>query len=143
MFIDALAQHDRRIDICQYVLMTPTSPGTEAPVDAPLCCPPLTGDVLAEDEAVELASLVKSLADPVRLRLISIIAASEAGEVCACDFPALVDRSQATVSHHLGILVKAGLLDREQRGKWAWFRLRSDRLDDLSASLRGSERTPA
>jgi ArsR family transcriptional regulator, arsenate/arsenite/antimonite-responsive transcriptional repressor len=80
----------------------------------------------------ELAEVLKALADPVRLRLVSIIGTAETGEVCACDLPALVDRTQPTVSHHLSLLVKAGVLEREQRGKWAWFRLRRERLAALS-----------
>lgn len=99
------------------------------------CCAPLTGQVLGEHDAGELATALKALADPVRLRLVSIIAAAESGEVCACDLPALVERSQATVSHHLGLLVKAGILQREQRGKWAWFSLHAERLASLGAAI--------
>lgn len=99
------------------------------------CCGSVGGDALTEAQAHELAAGLKALADPVRLRLVSIIATSPTGEVCACDLPDAVDRSQPTVSHHLGLLVAAGLLDREQRGKWAWFRLRYERLADLSAVL--------
>lgn len=95
------------------------------PVEA-LCCAPVTAVVLDESEAVELAAVLKALADPVRLRLVSVIAAAPAGEVCACDLPALVERTQPTVSHHLTQLVRAGLLAREQRGKWAWFRIRPE-----------------
>lgn len=93
--------------------------------------------ILDDDRSFELAELFKALADPVRLRLVSIIAAAPSGEVCACDFPGLVDRSQPTVSHHLSLLVKAGLLEREQRGKWAWFRIRRDRLSALADVLTG------
>jgi ArsR family transcriptional regulator len=64
------------------------------------------------------------------------VATAEAGEVCACDLPALVGRSQPTVSHHLSLLVKAGILDREQRGKWAWFRLHPERLAAVADVLR-------
>ena len=99
------------------------------------CCTPLLRAPLAEVEAEELADILKALADPVRLRLVSIIASAEAGEVCACDLPGLVDRSQPTVSHHLSLLVKAGIIDREQRGKWAWFRLREERLASLGDVL--------
>jgi ArsR family transcriptional regulator len=67
--------------------------------------------------------------------LVSIVATAESGEVCACDFPAIVGRSQPTVSHHLSLLVKAGLFEREQRGKWAWFRLRPERLAALGDVL--------
>lgn len=104
------------------------------PVTA-LCCPPLTAGVLDEDEATDLAAVLKALADPVRLRLVSAIAASESGEICACDLPDLLGRSQPTVSHHLTQLVRAGLLDREQRGKWAWFRLRPDGFAAIRAAL--------
>lgn len=100
-----------------------------------LCCTPLLQVTLDEDQANELADVLKALADPIRLRLVSIIATAEGGEFCACDLPALVDRSQPTVSHHLSLLVKAGLLDRQQRGKWAWFRLRRERLAALSDVL--------
>jgi ArsR family transcriptional regulator len=100
-----------------------------------LCCAPLLQFALDEDQATELAEVLKALADPVRLRLVSIIGTAESGEVCACDLPALVERSQPTVSHHLSLLVKAGVLEREQRGKWAWFRVRSERLAELGDAL--------
>lgn len=97
------------------------------------CCPPLLDGTLDDEGAAELASVLKALADPVRLQLVSIIAAN--GEMCACDLPELVDRRQPTVSHHLSVLTQAGLLDRDQRGKWAWFRVRPDRLQALCAAL--------
>lgn len=100
-----------------------------------LCCPQVTGAVLSEDQAAELAIALKALADPIRLRLVSLVAASQSGELCACDLPELLDRSQPTISHHLGLLVKAGVLNREQRGKWAWFRVENDRLADLATIL--------
>lgn len=103
-----------------------------------LCCPPLTESVLDDDQAAELASLLKALADPVRIRLVSLLAAAPTGELCACDLPALLDRAQPTVSHHLSQLVKAGIIDREQRGKWAWFRLRPERLGEVCAALGGA-----
>ena len=93
-----------------------------------LCCPPLMASALTEEEANELAAVLKALADPARLRLISIIASAPAGEVCACDLTGPLQRSQPTVSHHLGQLVQAGLLVREQRGKWAWFRINDARI---------------
>ena len=106
-----------------------------------MCCPPLGEGVLDDDAAAELAAVLKALADPVRLRLVSLIASSPTGEVCACDLPALLERSQPTISHHLSQLVKARLVEREQRGKWAWFRLRPQRLEALSAVL--AHATPA
>jgi ArsR family transcriptional regulator len=105
------------------------TPGPES------CCTPLLRSALDEDQATELAEVLKALADPVRLRLVSIIGTAESGEVCACDLPALVERSQPTVSHHLSLLVKAGVLAREQRGKWAWFRLQQARLAELGEAL--------
>jgi ArsR family transcriptional regulator len=100
-----------------------------------LCCDPVTDGRLDEAAAVELAAVLKALADPVRLQLVSIIGAAATGEVCACDLPALLDRSQPTVSHHLTQLVRAGLIDREQRGKWAWFRLRPEGFAAVRAAL--------
>lgn len=108
---------------------------SETPTAALLCCPPLGEAALDEATAEEVAAILKALADPVRLRLVSLLATSEAGEVCACDLPELLGRSQSTVSHHLGLLVDAGILEREQRGRWAWFRLLPDRLDALRATL--------
>jgi ArsR family transcriptional regulator len=108
---------------------------TNSTASTATCCGSVSGDALTEGQANELASALKALSDPVRLRLVSIIATSPTGEVCACDLPDSLDRSQPTVSHHLSLLVNAGLLEREQRGKWAWFRIRYDRLGELSALL--------
>ena len=95
----------------------------------PLCCPGLNDPSLSEAEAEEIVVMLKALADPVRLRLVNLIARS--GEACACDLPAALDRSQPTVSHHLKVLVEAGLLSREKRGKWAWFAVRTERVKAL------------
>lgn len=108
-----------------------------ASVQDDLCCGSLTADALGPDEAEEVAAVLKALADPIRLRLVSIIASSESGEACACDLPALLDRTQPTTSHHLSQLVKAGFLEREQRGKWAWFRLKPERLTAVCSILCG------
>ena len=86
------------------------------------CCDPVLVEPLEEAEAETLAAGFRVLADPTRLRLFSLIANAPDGEMCACDVTAPVGRSQPTVSHHLSILTDAGLLAREQRGKWAWFR---------------------
>ena len=99
------------------------------------CCSPVTGQVLDQAAAEQLAGALKAIADPARLRLISLVAASNAGEVCACDFTGPVGLSQPTVSHHLKILVDAGILDREQRGKWAYYRLVPGGLDRLGRLL--------
>ena len=110
---------------------------TSTPDTAPdtLCCPTIIESPIDEAAARDLAAVLKALADPVRLRLVSIVAAAPTGEMCACDLPDLVDRSQPTVSHHLSQLVKAGIIDREQRGKWAWFRLRPGRLEAVREAL--------
>src|SRR5690348_16879142 len=108
MIVDMI---DRRIDICQYDGMTSEPDG--------LCCATLRTSRLSEESAEELAAVLKALADPVRLRIVSLVASATAGELCACDLPTLLDRSQPTVSHHLSLLVSAGVLEREQRGKWA------------------------
>ncbi|HEY5664451.1 MAG TPA: metalloregulator ArsR/SmtB family transcription factor [Ilumatobacter sp.] len=104
-----------------------TSSGTST-----MSCCVLTAP-LDEAQADQLARRLKALADPVRLRLVSLIAGAPA--VCACDLPAAVDRAQPTVSHHLGQLVAAGIIEREQRGKWAWFRLVPGQLDMIRAAL--------
>jgi ArsR family transcriptional regulator len=96
------------------------------------CCSPVTGRVLDQADAERLAAALKAIADPARLRLISMVAASESGEVCVCDFTGPIGLAQPTVSHHLKILLDAGVLAREQRGKWAYFRLVPDALDTLS-----------
>ncbi len=97
-------------------------------MNRPLCCPPLFRSPLSESEAVELAEVLKALADPARLRVMSLIASSPDGEVCACDLAGPLERAQPTVSHHLSQLVRAGIVTREQRGKWAWFRINDDRV---------------
>lgn len=102
------------------------------------CCTPITENTLGADEAIELASAFKAIADPVRLRLLSVVATSPTGEICACDLPEIFERSQPTMSHHLRQLVDAGLLEREQRGKWAWFRVVQPRLDSLAGALQTS-----
>jgi len=112
----------------------PRSAPTVAPSSA-LCCPPVLSARISEAEADQLAAVLKALADPVRLRLVSIVANAPQGEICACDLPALLDRSQPTVSHHLSLLVRAGILEREQRGRWAWFRLRPGQFAALCTAL--------
>jgi ArsR family transcriptional regulator len=84
-----------------------------------LCCPPIDAGLLSVADADRLAPLLKALAEPSRLRILSAVL--ERGELCSCDVPELIDRSQPTASHHLSTLVGAGVLVREQRGRWAWF----------------------
>jgi ArsR family transcriptional regulator len=87
------------------------------------------------DEAVVLASRLKALAEPTRLRLLSVIAAHEGREACVCDLTEPVDLSQPTVSHHLKILVDAGILTRRKQGAWAFYALVPGAIDDLGAAL--------
>src|SRR3954463_13213460 len=96
------------------------------------CCSPVVSDVIQSDEAETLASGFKALADPTRLRLISLVAAHQDGEACVCELTDPVGLSQPTVSHHLRILVDAGILSREQRGKWAYYRLLPEALNALA-----------
>ena len=91
------------------------------------CCPPITDEAISVDRAGDLATDFKVLSDPVRIRLLSLIASAPEGEACACDLNEPLGRSQATVSHHLSLLVKAGLITRQQRGKWAWFAIAPER----------------
>ncbi len=97
------------------------------------CCSPLLAEPITTEEAETLALGFKALADPIRLRLLSLIA--DQGEVCVCDLTEPVGRSQPTVSHHLSILVSAGLLQREQRGKWAWYKAVPERVAILRDAL--------
>jgi ArsR family transcriptional regulator len=108
---------------------------TTTPSAAGTCCGPLVATVLDEATATELADAFKVLADPARLRLLSLVAAAEGGEACACDLVEPLERSQPTVSHHLSTLVEAGFLTREKRGRWAWYRLDPDRLGSLASTL--------
>lgn len=99
------------------------------------CCEPLLEATLDVAQAEELADGFKVLADPVRLRLLSLIAAAPQAEACACDLVGPLGRSQPTVSHHLSVLTDAGLLTREQRGRWAYFRVDPSRLAVLRDAL--------
>lgn len=94
-----------------------------ADVSAGLCCTPLQREPLSAEEAEQLATTLKALADPARLRLLSIVAASKDSEACVCDLIEPVGLSQSTVSHHLKVLTAAGFLTRSKRGTWAYFTL--------------------
>ena len=99
------------------------------------CCGPVLAAPLDEDAADGLAAAFKVVADPVRLRLLSLIA--QAGEICSCDLVIPIGKSQPTISHHLSVLTDAGLLHREKRGKWAWYSVAPDRLAVLRDALGG------
>ena len=100
-----------------------------------LCCPSVTEGALDEQAAVELADALKVLADPARLRLLSLVASAAGGESCACDLVEPLERSQPTISHHLSMLVDAGFLTRERRGRWAYYRVDMERLRTLCGLL--------
>jgi ArsR family transcriptional regulator len=106
------------------------------PLDAVACCSsPVTGGPLGVEQAEQLALLLKALADPTRLRLLSLVAAHADNEACVCDLTAPVGLSQPTVSHHLKVLVDAGLLTREQRGKWAYYRIVEGALNAVAEAI--------
>lgn len=100
------------------------------------CCAPLVREPLSAAEADQLAATMKALADPARLRLLSIVAASRGSEACVCDLIEPVGLSQPTVSHHLKVLTAAGFLTRSKRGTWAYYRLVPGALDRISQVLR-------
>jgi ArsR family transcriptional regulator len=103
---------------------------------AKVCCGTSRDIPLSERDADRLAEVFAALADPVRLRLLSLISSSPDGEVCACDLVGPIGKSQPTVSHHLRILFEAGLVEREKRGVWVWYRAEPSRLDEVAAQLR-------
>jgi ArsR family transcriptional regulator len=106
-----------------------TTPGADA------CCAPVTAGVLEIADAQRLARMFKALGDPTRVRLLSMIAAQAGGEACVCDLTEPVGLSQPTVSHHMKQLVEAGLVTREQRGKWAYYALAPNTLALLSRAI--------
>lgn len=101
--------------------------------DLQACCAPITQEVISEGDALSLASAMKALADPARLRLVSMIAAHEDGEACVCDLTEPLGLSQPTVSHHLKVLADAGFLSRSKRGTWAYYRIVPGSLDAVSS----------
>jgi ArsR family transcriptional regulator len=125
------------IDVCQYIEEDRAMAITELlPLrDLQACCAPITKEVISEENAVSVARAMKALADPARLRLLSMVAAHEDGEACVCDLTEPLDLSQPTVSHHLKILVEAGFLSRSKRGTWAYYRIVPGSLDIVSSFL--------
>jgi ArsR family transcriptional regulator len=123
-----------RIDACQYRSMS-KSPASPIP-----CCPPVLHAELTQADAVQLAAAFKAIADPARLRLLSFLGAQPSGEACVCHLTAPLDLTQPTVSHHLKVLFDAGLLERERRGTWVYYRLAPARLAALRAALTAAPR---
>lgn len=110
------------------------APDATAPSDG-VCCAPLVREPLDMAAAEGLSRKLKALADPARLRLMSLVGASEGAEACVCDLTEPIGLSQPTVSHHLKVLMDAGFLTRSKRGTWAYYRLVPSALDELSTLL--------
>ncbi|HEY4459866.1 MAG TPA: metalloregulator ArsR/SmtB family transcription factor [Pseudonocardiaceae bacterium] len=100
-----------------------------------LCCSPLMRQPLTEDQSVDLARVFKALGDPVRLRLLSLIASHAGGEACVCDLTDAFDLTGPTISHHLKVLREAGIIDGERRGTWVYYRVQPTVLQALSSVL--------
>ncbi|SFE35404.1 ArsR family transcriptional regulator [Actinopolyspora alba] len=99
------------------------------------CCSPVTGEPLSAEQATDLSAVFKALGDPVRLRLLSLIAAHAGGEACVCDLSGAFDLSGPTISHHLKVLREAGAITGERRGTWVYYRVLPETLQRLSAVL--------
>jgi ArsR family transcriptional regulator, arsenate/arsenite/antimonite-responsive transcriptional repressor len=106
-----------------------------SPADTAACCSPLAAGPLSVRQAEQVAPLLKALADPVRLRLMSLVASHDSGEACVCDLNDAFYLSQPTISHHLKVLHDAGLLDRDKRGVWVYYRARTGALASLGALI--------
>ena len=124
------------IDTCQYRRMS-KSVLELTPSDTVACCPPLAKQPLAAEQAELIAPLLKALADPVRLRLLSLVASHADGEACVCDLNDAFDLSQPTISHHLKVLHEVGLLDRTKRGVWVYYAVKPEALAALGALIGG------
>jgi ArsR family transcriptional regulator len=122
------------IDVCQYRCVSKSL--ELLPLDdAAACCPPLSQEPLTAEQAQQVAPLLKALADPVRLRLMSLVASHPGGEACVCDLTGAFDLSQPTISHHLKVLHETGLVDREKRGVWVYYRARTGALASLATLI--------
>jgi ArsR family transcriptional regulator len=106
-----------------------------SPAETAACCPPLAVQPLSAEQAGQVAPLLKALADPVRLRLMSLVASHPGGEACVCDLNDAFDLSQPTISHHLKVLRDVGLVEREKRGVWVYYRAHPEALASLGALI--------
>jgi ArsR family transcriptional regulator len=122
------------IDFCQYRCVS-NSLTVLSPAETAACCAPLSAEPLTMAQAEQVVPLLKALADPVRLRLMSLVASRAGGEACVCDLNEAFDLSQPTISHHMKVLHEAGLLDRDKRGVWVYYRVRPQALASLAALI--------
>lgn len=126
------------IGVCQYSCMSKSPAVLElTPVQTVACCSPLAKEPLSAEAADRIAPLLKALADPVRLRLMSLVASHADGEACVCDLNDAFDLSQPTISHHLKVLHEVGLLERTKRGVWVYYAVKPEALADLGALIGG------
>jgi ArsR family transcriptional regulator len=124
------------IGICQYRCVSNSlSLAVISPAESAACCAPLTAQPLSMEQAEQVAPLLKALADPVRLRLMSLVASHDGGEACVCDLNEAFELSQPTISHHMKVLHEAGLVDRDKRGVWVYYRARPQALASLAALI--------
>jgi ArsR family transcriptional regulator len=133
--IDMMSVVHRSMTVNMEVDMARSVATPPADLDTALCCAPLTTSQLSGSEASELASVFAALGDPVRLRLLSIVASEK--EVCSCHLEAPLAKSQPTISHHTKVLSDAGLIVGEKRGRWTWWRVDGDRMRQLRSILGG------
>jgi ArsR family transcriptional regulator len=122
------------IDSCQYRRMS-NSLTLLTPADSAACCSPLSAEPLTMEQAEQVVPLMKALADPVRLRLMSLVASHDGGEACVCDLNDAFDLSQPTISHHMKVLYEAGLVDRDKRGVWVYYKARPQTLAAIGAMI--------
>ena len=106
-----------------------------SPAETAACCSPLTAEPLTMEQAGQVAPLLKALADPVRLRLLSLVASHEGGEACICELNDAFELSQPTISHHMKVLHEAGLVDRDKRGVWVYYKIRPQALASLGTLI--------
>lgn len=126
-----MAHLSKNVNTCQTVRVS--LPATD---ETTACCVPRVTSSLSHQDAERVARVFKAMGDPTRVMLLSLISGGEAGEACICDLTEPVGLSQATVSHHMKLLVEAGLVTREQRGRWAYFALNEEALDAAADALR-------
>jgi ArsR family transcriptional regulator len=134
VYVSSTARLPRDIDACQHRGMSKSLP-VLSPVETVACCSPLAHEPMSQEQADSVMPLLKALADPVRLRLMSLVASHEGGEACVCDLTGAFDLSQPTISHHLKVLHESGLLDRDKRGVWVYYRARTEALANLAALI--------